>query len=296
MCVALFGLLAGAGCRGAQTDQPLDALLAAAQKGDRGALRSMIARFGHPDPDEAGRAWQAVVKLGDAGEGELREALRSGDRAVSESAAGALGSLHAKAAVPELVDALGRRDFRRYVAAWALGEIAEPKAVPALVAALGDEDVEVSKYATRALVKFGPAAVPALLGALGSDSSRVRRYAVRALGEIRDARAVDALLGLRGRVDDDVLMWGLGRLGDPRGFDVLAAAAASGEWQVRLAAIQALIDLGDARAVPLLKKALLDREWIVREWAARGLESVTGERVTYRDQHGEAVYPYNLYR
>jgi HEAT repeat protein len=65
---------------------------------------------------------------------------------------------------------------------------------------------------------------------------------------------------------------------------------------VRLAAVQALGDLADLAAVPTLKKALADPEWIVREWAARGLESVTGERFTYRDQHGKDIVPYSLYR
>ena len=52
----------------------------------------------------------------------------------------------------------------------------------------------------------------------------------------------------------------------------------------------------DPAAVPALKRALADPEWIVREWAARGLESVTGRRFTYRDQHGKDVVPYSLYR
>lgn len=284
------------GCVRERAEQTLEADIADAGKGDRAALRALIARFAHPDPDEALRAWEAVVKLGPAAEGELIAALGSSDRAVSEHAAGALGGLRVQAAVDPLVKALGRKDFRRYVAAWALGEIADPKAIPALITALGDEDVEVGKYAVRALTKYGGAAVPPLLEALRSDSPRVRHYAVRALGEIRDKRAAEPLLGMRGRVEDDVLMWGLGRIGDPRGYEILAAAAASPEWQVRLAALQALIDLGDARAVPVFSKALDDGEWIVREWAARGIESVTGERATYRNQHGESVYPYSLYR
>jgi HEAT repeat protein len=65
---------------------------------------------------------------------------------------------------------------------------------------------------------------------------------------------------------------------------------------VRLTAIQALNDLGDERAVPVLAAALADPEWMIREWAARGLESITGNRHRYRDQHGEEVYPYSLYR
>jgi HEAT repeat protein len=68
------------------------------------------------------------------------------------------------------------------------------------------------------------------------------------------------------------------------------------EWRVRLSAVQALGDLADPGAVPQLRRSLEDPEWIVREWAARGLESVTGERATYRNQRGEQVVPYSLYR
>ena len=60
--------------------------------------------------------------------------------------------------------------------------------------------------------------------------------------------------------------------------------------------MQALGDLADRRAVPQLRLTLDDEEWIIREWSARSLESITGNRVTYRDQKGEDVVPYNLYR
>jgi HEAT repeat protein len=283
-------------CTAVEPERPFEEVFAEAEKGNEGAVRQLIRRFGHPDPDEAQRAWDAVVKIGQPTESELIRALGDDDVIVSEHAAGALGSLRSKAAVDSLIAALGKESFRQYVAAWALGEIADPKAIPPLIEALGAKDVEVSTYATRALVKFGPVASPALLAALENDSPGVRHYAVRALGEIKEKKAMDPLLEMSGRVDREVLFWALGRLGDPRGYELLAAAAVDADWKTRLAAIQGLRDLGDARAVRLLEKALGDEEWIVREWAARGLESITGERFTYRDQHGEEVYPYALYR
>jgi HEAT repeat protein len=97
-------------------------------------------------------------------------------------------------------------------------------------------------------------------------------------------------------VDRAVHLWALGRLGDRRGFEIVAASVADPDRTVRLTAIQALNDLGDPRAVPVLTAALADPEWMVREWAARGLESITGNRHRYRNQHGEEVYPYSLYR
>ncbi len=298
LLAALFsaGLLLVAGCSRGLSDRPLAEVIAAAEKGDGPALRELVGRFGDPDPEQVQQAWEAAVKIGAPAVPECLRALAAKDRTIGEHAAGALGALQARDAVDGLIAALARPDFRRYAAAWALGEIADPRAIPALVRALGDTDVETRKFATRSLTKFGPLASDALLAALADASTPVRRYAVRALGQIQERRAVEPLLALEGKVDQDVLLWGIGRLGDLRGLPLLERSSGSADWQVRLAAVQALGDLADLAAVPTLKKALADPEWIVREWAARGLESVTGERFTYRDQHGNEVVPYSLYR
>jgi len=284
------------GCSRGLSDRPLVEVIAAAENGGGPALRELVQRFGDPDPAVAQQAWEAAVQIGAPVVPECLKALDAKDRNVGEHAAGALGALQAKEAVDGLTAALGRPDFRRYAAAWALGEIADPRAIPALVRALGDSDSETRKFATRSLVKFGPLASDALLAALNDPSAPLRRYAVRALGQIQEQRAVEPLLALEGRVDQDVLLWAFGRLGDLRGLPLLERSASAADWKVRLAAVQALGDLADPAAVPLLKKALDDPEWIVREWAARGLESLTGERFTYRDQHGNDVVPYSLYR
>ena len=88
----------------------------------------------------------------------------------------------------------------------------------------------------------------------------------------------------------------LGRVAKDLGVSRIAAFTAAPERDVRLTAIQALRDLGDERAIPLLEEALDDEEWMIREWAARGLESITGDRWRYRNQHGKEDYPYALYR
>lgn len=284
------------GCGRVEKEQPLEQVIAAAKAGDGAAVRDLIRRFAHPDPLVSEKAWEAVVALGPAAEPALIEGLSAADPTVAEFCAGALGGRGAKAALDPLVNALKNWPARRYVAAWALGEIGDPRAIPALVPALGDRDIEVAKYAARSLVKFGKEATGALLAALDDPSERTRHYAVRALGEIQDPSSADTLLGLTGRVDREVHLWALGRLGDRRGFETVAAAVADPDRTVRLTAIQALNDLGDARAVPVLTAALADPEWMIREWAARGLESITGNRHRYRNQHGEEVYPYSLYR
>lgn len=296
MAAGLAGLFLVAGCSRGYSDRPLAEVVGAAQQGAAPALRELVARFGDPDPELAQQAWEAAVKIGAPVVPECVRALAGQDRIVGEHAAGALGALQAKEAVDGLVAALARPDFRRYAAAWALGEIADPRAIPPLVRALGDADPETRKFATRSLTKFGPLATDALLAALTDPSAPVRRYAVRALGQMQERRALEPLLALEGKVDQDVLLWAFGRLGDLRGLPVLERAAGAADWKVRLAAVQGLGDLADAASVPALRRALADPEWIVREWAARGLESLTGERVTYRNQHGQDVAPYSLYR
>ena len=296
LLAAIPALLLLAACSARSPERPVSEVIAEAEAGAAGAVVELIGFFGPPDDDTVQAAWEAAVKLGGPAEETLLAALDSPDRTVSEHAAGALGAMRSAKAVTALEKALERSDFRRYVAAWALGEIGDPGAIPALVGALGDGEGETRKYAARALVKFGPEGVPALIGALGSESPWRRRYAVRALGEIRDPRAAGPLLGMEGEVDREVFLWALGRIGDPRGYPVIAAAAGDPDWRIRLAAVQALGDLAQEDAVSALTGALEDEEWIIREWAARGLESVTGNRHTYRDQKGEDVYPYNLYR
>jgi HEAT repeat protein len=294
--VLAAALLAAGGCSRGLADRPLAEVIAAAEQGGGAALRELVDRFGDPDPAVAQAAWDAAVKIGPPVIPACIAALSSPQRSIGEHAAGALGALQAKEAVDPLTAALARSDFRRYVAAWALGEIADPRAIPALVRALGDADPETRKYATRALTKFGPGASDALIAALGDPAAPVRRYAVRALGQLQERRAVEPLLALEGKVDADVLLWALGRLGDRRGLPLLVRSAGAADWKLRLAAVQGLGDLADPAAVPALRTALGDPEWIVREWAARGLESLTGERVLYRDQHGNTVAPYSLYR
>jgi HEAT repeat protein len=291
-----MSLFLAVACTPVQRERPLEEVIAAAQGGDGGAVRELVALFSHPDREVSQKAWETVVDIGAPAEGEVIAALGSEDVTVAEYAAGALGNIGSGAAVEPLAAALEGWERRQYVAAWALGEIGDPRAIPALVRAMGSEDAEVGKYATRSLIKYGRDATEALLQALGDDSPAVRHYAVRALGEIRDPRSIGPILALEDKVDREVHLWALGRLGDPRGYDLIAASVAAPERDVRLTAIQAIRDLGDERAVPLLEDSLDDEEWMIREWAARGLESITGDRYRYRNQHGKEVYPYALYR
>ncbi len=104
----------------------------------------------------------------------------------------------------------------RQCAALGLSEKAGEAAIQPLVRALSDDDAMVGDLAAKALIRIGKPAVSTLIEAAQSESQPVRIYAVRALAEIRDYRAIPALM--RASEEDSALLsyWaqiGLERLG-----------------------------------------------------------------------------------
>jgi HEAT repeat protein len=286
-----------AACRAELGPLPeVEGVVRQASAGDARALALLPRYFSSPVEEEVLKAYRALVEAREAAVPPLLETLQGTDPVAAEYAAGALGTIGDRRAVRPLTESLSSGRFPRYVAAWALGELRSEEAIPALVKALGDPNAGVRKYAVRSLVKFGPVVVDPVLATLDSGDPATRRYALRVLGQVEDRRAVKPVLAAFPALDREVALWALGKLGDPEALPVVASQLADGDWKIRLAAVQALGTLGDRRAVPLLEKMLEDGEWVVREWAARGLEHLTTGRQLYRDQHGQMVAPYNLYR
>lgn len=86
-----------------------------------------------------------------------------------------------------------------------------------------------------------------------------RHYAVTLLGELRDRRAVDSLRPLLGDADINYeVAWVLGELGDTRAIAPLIAALADPDAHVRATAINALVKLRAAEALPKLRELLSD--------------------------------------
>jgi HEAT repeat protein len=82
----------------------------------------------------------------------------------------------------------------RQCAAMALCHHPDPQAIAPLIRTLSDPDAMTAKLACNALVLTGSAAVPALIETLQNGSRAARLEAVRALAEIKDQRAIPALL------------------------------------------------------------------------------------------------------
>jgi HEAT repeat protein len=69
----------------------------------------------------------------------------------------------------------------------------------------------------------------------------------------------------------------LGELGDPRSFDLLAAALACDNELIQTAAISSFGELGDRRAIPLLTPYAQNPDWQLRYRVAQALARLDGE-------------------
>jgi HEAT repeat protein len=104
----------------------------------------------------------------------------------------------------------------RQAAALALSAHPDESAIPALIRALRDEDSMVGSLAGNALVQVGTASVPSLLEVLNEAPQAVRILALRALSELKDHRAIPAMMKVMDEESALLQYWageGLERLG-----------------------------------------------------------------------------------
>ncbi|HEX4278513.1 MAG TPA: HEAT repeat domain-containing protein, partial [Bryobacteraceae bacterium] len=164
-----------------------------------------------------------------------------------------LGELRDAASVPlirEFMNKVGA-GWAHYEGIPALEKIGTREACDALVEYLGSRDENTTKASEAALRHLGapavasllrshtgsvenilreiaPAAVSELVRALGDSDRAVRRLAVYALGSSRSPEAVQYLIALLGRDDEDGVRKeaaaSLGKLGDPNATSVLVSA------------------------------------------------------------------------
>jgi len=127
-------------------------------------------------------------------------------------------------------------------------------------------------------------------GVVRSQITADRYYAVHLLGELRDARAVGALLPL---LDDDQInykvAWALGEIGDHRAVQGLIAALSNSDALVRVSAIEALEKLRAGEAIPSLVAMFDDKalpsagdQISVGVTARRAADTIRGGAVPHR--------------
>jgi HEAT repeat protein len=79
-------------------------------------------------------------------------------------------------------------------------------------------------------------------------------------------------------VDKQILViWTLGKRGDPAAIPALSAVANDGETSVRIAAIKAMLEIGHASAVPVLVKLLGDNNGQISQAAQEALAAIPGD-------------------
>ncbi|MEW6516095.1 MAG: HEAT repeat domain-containing protein [candidate division FCPU426 bacterium] len=182
-------------------------------------LSDAFANIGHVDP---------VPKL--------LAALPRADRNLQLHLLYALAQIQSYSALPEIRRLLAdSRDPRtRMACLYALTEIPDPENVPAILAMLDDQDPTVLHWATYALSQLeAKTAGPAVMTKLSHPKPLVRASAATALGELGYKPAEEKLAAL---VADD-----------------------QEAQEVRIAAGQALVRLGNPAGVPVLLHALEDR-------------------------------------
>jgi HEAT repeat protein len=169
----------------------------------------------------------------------------------------------------------------------ALGELS----IPSLLEALTHKEWTVRLRATEALALLKPqSASEPLLGLVNHDpDTAVRQDAIRALGEIGDPRSVEPLLNAMNQPSLKThAITALGRIGNPQAVPRLMAivnglvteqyagrmaACEDDRYQEDLppveAAVKALAQIGDTRAIPTLLEAL--KSTLIRVEAAQAL-------------------------
>jgi len=189
-------------------------------------------------------------------------------------------------AVPVLSEILDGEWLQgRQMAVWILGQIKEGDVLPILAKALHDGDEHVRWKAAAALKDRGEAALPVLIEALKGENIQAKWCAAWTLGEIKSAKAVEALANALGDADKDV-RWksavALAQIG-PASLAALEDVLKSGTLEARRCAAWVVGEIlsrqgqgpeyaeSKAKVEPLLSIALKDEDDEVRGKAASAL-------------------------
>jgi HEAT repeat protein len=293
--VALAPLAAALNDRDSDVGQ---AVLAALGKMAAPRLDQIIQILGVPAvDDERKAAAEALVQVGGSAVEPLIAALKHRNGFLRERAARALGRIGDARAIEPLIGILDDTyDFVHEAAAVALVQFGASALEP-LMAALNDRDTDTRRTAAGTLdrlgwspganeagaaywvakgeldkaAQIGAPAVGPLVSALEDQDKDIRKVAVHALdllGWSPDSGESGAAYWVTRRDFDKCVQIGGAAVGP------LAAALQDKDEEIRCAAVEALGQIGDARAVESLLLALQDRNRDVSGAAAEALEKL----------------------
>jgi HEAT repeat protein len=231
----------------------------------------------------------AALALGESERHEARAALESKINSASEPlaamAAWALAEMHDSVSDAVFLRALGSRHARvRIAGARGLGDREGREYRATLERAYRDDDAGVRDAVVHALGDISdPMSAATLATALNDADRHVRIQAAHALGNLDELQAAPAAL-IRAAESTDVAFAeaainALAEIHDPATIDVLIGRLTSPSRDIRLRVVEALGNIGSAKALPGLMKALNDRDPEVRRAAAEALGEIReGER------------------
>ncbi|HEX2779700.1 MAG TPA: HEAT repeat domain-containing protein, partial [Gemmatimonadaceae bacterium] len=237
--------------------------------GDGGAFEPLLAHLGHP---QAAFRQSVVAALNSIGHPEMGrrvlDLLRDPSPAVRESAAKIAGYFgYAEALEPLLALAADPVDEVRRVAVEQLAHLEDQRALAAMSDALERGTPAVRAAAARALAHVpAPDALPRLLAACDDEDPWVRYYAARSAGRHAAADALPRLVALA--TTDPVppvrmaAIDALGEIGGARAAAALVTLAGDHDESIARQALEALgaIDERDAVAVLVAAAESTDRE------------------------------------
>jgi HEAT repeat protein len=214
--------------------------------------------------------------------------LKSKNRAARMAAAGKLGGLRDKRAVPALLKALEDDDPAvRVAVAVALARIPHPAAAEPIASAieraagtkLGRTETSQTEYRAlaEAIAAQGKEAVHFLNRLLSSSHHNSRLWAAWALGRIGGPEAATSLAGVledrRSEVRQQAAA-ALGRIADPAVSHALIAALSHRDPDTRRAAAEALGAFHDAQVLQALENATRDPDEGVQRTAIEALSRI----------------------
>lgn len=234
------------------------------------AVDILIKKLSSDDPIVRRYATAALTEISDpAAEEHLVMMISDPDPAVRIYAAVGLMEFGGKLSVKLLLNAL-KSDETRWLAVRILDKIG-PRGVDELISAL--QDPKIQWYASQTLIKLDGAILPELEEGLRSDEEIIRNNIALILGEVKDKRAVSALLDAMQDESRSVSLAAssLVSIGDPSAVEPLIQCLLHHNEQVRLYAAYALGHLRDRRAVDPLIQCLKDPDSSIRGISAYSL-------------------------
>ncbi|HEV7558459.1 MAG TPA: HEAT repeat domain-containing protein, partial [Kofleriaceae bacterium] len=193
--------------------------------------------------------------------------------------------LLAQASVDWTKSALASEDWAvRKAAAGVLGDMPEKQAVPLLAQAILDTDPKVRAAASKSAgkLKSAEAATKVAAAVMTETDPTVKEEQVKALGKIGNPVAHDALVTMAAD-PTRVGVFAAGSLiavGDPSGKAKLDAAVVDPKPEMRLAAVQSASEAKNPIVVATLKTGTSDKLFDIRFTAAEGLSIFGAEKAT----------------